>query len=195
MPPLSVFVFGKKRLWQCEDCGMEYFRGDVIGELNHKKFHAGRDRNKGVKGKTWKFLPQHEPCSEITLNTKIQKHIFSLLRKDFTPLHSLPESLKGSDKVYTYVVKNFAVGLLWVKDISNTSSMSHQSSAIQNPSIGIELIWVLPIFRRKGIALKMLRAATEGIDKDRVAFSQTTTQGTALATRFLESRPLLIYDD
>ncbi|PJF19897.1 hypothetical protein PSACC_00289 [Paramicrosporidium saccamoebae] len=101
-------------------------------------------------------------------------------------------------RVYLFVCNNKVSGMMTTERLSNATRVNGEKQNC-SVSVGVSRIWVSPTLRRKGVALRLLRAIRKcnhqysvqcttdcTVDPRQVAFSQPTSQGKSLAIKFLD---------
>lgn len=149
-------------------------------------------------------------------------HCKELIDRVNVLMEAIDQSLEDAQnlRVYLFVRNNRISGVMTTERVLNATLESgtsekqsganeNQSGSKEKPrdtskknclvSVGISRIWVSPAFRRKNIALRLLRAIRKcshqcsvqcttdcTVDPYHVAFSQPTSQGKYLAIKFLD---------
>ena len=184
---------GDGKLWTCSGCSMQYHRGNLHDEEYHLKYH--RKNFIGYRGPRYIGYDGLQQHSSPALLSKL----WILISRDLSPTRILPDDLDPDHRVFGWVEKGRAVGLLWLvpqvtacRAVVNGRSVAGLDLNDRKLfSFGVELMWVLRMRRCNGIGLSMLQAAcSEPLE---IAFSQTTSDGLSLALRFLKDNDLFIY--
>lgn len=107
----------------------------------------------------------------------------------------------GSAGVKVSVSKEGQDGVRVVEDLPRGGSSPLKGANGQRPRVGISRIWVAPDWQRRGVATRLADAMRSNfllsagviVSPHLVAFSHTTPQGTAFATRYVSSLSFFTY--
>lgn len=187
----------------CKECGMSYIKSVKSDSLHHLKYHDKVINGLKFNLKTYEIVNKvSEDEFIIVVNTLAKQQVKFAL--EF--LEIVNNSLNASDendcwlhnngKVYIYIKKSRAVGILVAEKVEFGSwySIKHQTivnSKIKIPLVcGISRVFVSKSQRRSGTASCLLNTLTGSfiygikLSKRQVGWSQPSTIGSKLAESF-----------
>ncbi|XP_038904840.1 protein CHROMOSOME TRANSMISSION FIDELITY 7 isoform X2 [Benincasa hispida] len=193
----------------CSTCGIKYARGDEDDEQSHKAFH--KKYTCGIQFKGW----THERVIDIP-SVEGGRILLVLDSDPSAHKHKVEEVVKMMEKELGsgwILHKNYQFGNITFQREAILKKPTNNPEALEMnmngailceeepvPAVcGIRAIWVTPANRRKHIASRLLDAARKSFYKraalecSQLAFSQPTSSGMALASKYVSSKSILVY--
>ncbi|TIB74110.1 hypothetical protein E3Q23_02779 [Wallemia mellicola] len=205
---------------ECKDCGMRYTRGNTTEISLHETYHSttifGIEWNhkmtqsvKSLEKIDTLGILRVDPSNASQYVTRKVEEVHALLHSSLDA-PSFTESIKNTARTYLAIEDNRIVASAVTTPMSSAyrvdisrmylegaqlgdiqfNSISVNKELRENIKVGIHRIFVLPAYRKKGIAMLLLNniAASEvygnTLTSNDIAFSQPTSDGARLAYKW-----------
>lgn len=177
----------------CKSCGMTYMYKDEQEEKLHQKFCKSQTfiEFKGWKKEKVVYELDEERILEVsTCEPKVHLKKIEEIRQMIDKELGFPE-IQGDYKTYLYIADKKVVGCLIVERITKGFIVENNEILhnIEKKAVcGVSRVWVHPLYRRKGIATKLLDSCKNNfiygykIPEEEIAFSQPTDDGKFFAS-------------